>query len=159
MRRQGTWGVGAWVLLGAGAVILSVGMPLAKASVRGPDRPLPPPTAPYRSYAVDSLAHLTVAGDLFRSARRPASLAYDPQRAAAPIDVVQAPKPILALVGLVAGGEATAVIEGFPGVEGVRVVREGDLVSGVRVVRIASDHVRLVGMDTVWVLRVREPWR
>jgi hypothetical protein len=69
------------------------------------------------------------------------------------------PKPALALLGLIAGAEPTAVIEGLPGVEGSRVVRVGDVVSGVRVVRIGVDHVRLVGMDTVWVLKVREPWR
>jgi hypothetical protein len=159
MIRRGTWGVWAWVLLGAGALALSMGMPLPKAGVPGPDRPLPPPTASYRRYAVDSLAHLTVARDVFRSARRPSSVAYDPQRAVAPVESNQPPKPALALVGIVAGPEPTAVIEGLPGVDGARVMRVGDLVSGVRVMRIASDHVRLAGMDTVWVLRVREPWK
>jgi len=39
------------------------------------------------------------------------------------------------------------------------VVRIGDAVAGIKVQQIAGDHVRLVGMDTVWVLRVREPWK
>jgi len=112
-----------------------------------------------RPYAADSLARRAVARDVFRSARRASATAYDPQRAAAPVEAAQPPKPVLVLLGLVAGAEATAVIEGLPGVEGPRVVRVGDVVSGVRVVRIAADHVRLVGMDTVWVLRVREPWK
>jgi hypothetical protein len=86
-------------------------------------------------------------------------VSYDPQRATAPAEANQVPKPALALLGLVAGAEATAVIEGLPGVEGGRVVRVGDVVSGVRVVRIAADHVRLAGMDTTWVLKVREPWK
>jgi hypothetical protein len=63
------------------------------------------------------------------------------------------------LLGLVTGAEATAVIEGFPGVEGARVVRVGDVVAGLRVKQIASDRVVIVGMDTTWVLKVREPWR
>jgi hypothetical protein len=70
-----------------------------------------------------------------------------------------APKPVLALVGLVHGADPTAVVEGFPGVEGGRVVRAGDWVGELRVVGIAADRVRIVGMDTVWVLKVREPWQ
>jgi hypothetical protein len=159
MKGRGTWGVGAWVLFGAGALAFSVGMPVAKGSVSRPDRPLPPLTASYRPYAVDSLAHLTVARDVFRSARRSASVAYDAQRAVTPVDVAQVLKPTLALVGIVGGGEATAVIEGIPGIEGSRVVRVGDVVSGLRVKRIEGDRVVIVGMDTTWVLKVREPWK
>jgi hypothetical protein len=147
-----------WVLLGAGALALSMGMPVAKAGVARPDRPLPPPAASYRPYSADSLARMTVARDLFRSMRRPASLAYDPQRATVP-DVPQAPKPALALVGLIAGAQPSAVIEGFPGIEGSRVVRVGDVVGALRVKRIEGDRVVIVGMDTTWVLTVREPWK
>jgi hypothetical protein len=66
---------------------------------------------------------------------------------------------VLALVGLVAGIEASAVIEGLPGIEGARVVRVGDVVAGLRVKQIVSDRVTIVGMDTTWILRVREPWK
>ena len=147
-----------WALLGAAALLVAMVTPLVKAGVAHPYRRLPPPTVSYRPYAAASLARLTVARDVFRSTRRPASVAYDQQRAALP-EAPQAPKPALMLVGIVAGADATAVIEGLPGVEGARVLRVGDVVSGIRVVRIESDHVRLAGMDTVWVLRVREPWR
>jgi len=99
-----------------------------------------------------------VSRDVFRSARRPSPIVYDPQRAAAPVEINQPPKPALALVGIVAGPEPTAVIEGFPGIEGGRVVRAGDVVSGLRVKRIDGDRVVIVGMDTTWVLKVREPW-
>jgi len=51
------------------------------------------------------------------------------------------------------------VIEGFPGVESARVVRVGDVVAGLRVKQIGGDHVTIVGMDTTWTLKVREPWR
>jgi hypothetical protein len=66
---------------------------------------------------------------------------------------------VLVLVGLVDGSPATAVIEGFPGVEGARLVRVGDVIAGVRVAAIGSRTVRLAGMDTVWTLTVREPWQ
>jgi hypothetical protein len=85
-------------------------------------------------------------------------VAYDPQRAEAPPPNVP-PKPALVLVGLVSGEVPTALIEGFPGVEGARVVHAGDVVAGVRVAAIGVRGVRLVGMDTVWVLAVREPWK
>jgi hypothetical protein len=159
MTKRGMWGVGAWLLLGAVTLGAATFAPLVKAGGADAYRPLPPPTVSYRPYLADSLTRLTLSRDVFRVARRPASLAYDPQRAAAPVVGDRPPKPRLALLGLVAGAEPTAVIEGLPGIEGARVVRVGDQVSGVRVVRIGADHVRLAGMDTVWVLRVREPWK
>jgi hypothetical protein len=74
--------------------------------------------------------------------------------------VVEAPpKPTLVLVGIVAGLDPTAVIEGFPGIEGSRVVRVGDVVAALRVRSIGPIGVRITGMDTVWTLTVREPWR
>jgi hypothetical protein len=112
-----------------------------------------------RSYSVDSLARSAIARDVFRASRRPAAVSYDPQGAVAAVGANQAPKPALALLGLVGGDEATAVIEGFPGIEGARVVRVGDVVAGLRVKHIASDRVTIVGMDTTWTLKVREPWR
>ena len=118
-----------------------------------------PPHAPALPYPVDSLARLAVARPLFRASRRSSSVAYDPQRAVAPVESNQPPKPLLALVGIVAGQEPTAVIEGFPGVEGSRVVRAGDIVSALRVKRVEADRVVIVGMDTTWVLKVREPWK
>jgi len=39
------------------------------------------------------------------------------------------------------------------------VVRVGDVVAGLRVQSIGRAQVRIVGMDTTWVLKVREPWR
>ena len=153
--------VTAWALAvsGAGAVLTaSLAPTLARPEIVS-SRPSTPSHAFARPYPVDSLIRIATSRDLFRSARRAPSIAYDPQRAAAPVEAPQPPKPVLSLMGLVGGAEATAVIEGFPGVEGARVVRVGDLVAGIKVQVIARDHVRLVGMDTVWVLRVREPWK
>ncbi len=38
-------------------------------------------------------------------------------------------------------------------------VRVGDVVAGLRIKRIGGDQVVIVGMDTTWVLKVREPWK
>ena len=151
----------AWCCMvsGAGAVLWVAVAPAVPVPTMAPPRLSTPFHPAARLYPADSLARVTVARDVFRSARRAATIAYDPQRAAAPAEANQAPKPALTLVGLVGGAEPTAVIEGFPGVEGSRVVRPGDQVSGIKVVAIMRDRVRLAGMDTVWVLQVREPWQ
>jgi hypothetical protein len=152
------WGVGVWVLLGVVALAAATFAPVVESAQPDLLRRPPPPSAALRTYPADSLARLTVSRDVFRSTRRPSSIAYDPQRAVAPVENNQVPKPVLALVGIVVGSEPTAVIEGIPGVEGSRVVRAGDVVSGLRVARIAADRVVIVGMDTTWTLKVREPW-
>jgi len=156
LRRVTAWAV---VVTGAGAMLLAAVGPVVSVPTPGPSRFTTPFHASARPYAADSLARLAVSSDVFRATRGASSLAYDPQRAAAPVEVTQPPKPVLTLLGLVAGAEPTAVIEGLLGVEGSRVVRVGDAVAGIKVQSIAGDHVRLVGMDTVWVLRVREPWK
>jgi len=69
------------------------------------------------------------------------------------------PKPTLILDGVVNGVDPSAVIEGLPGVEGSRVVRVGDVVAGLQVKRITDSRVVIAGMDTTWVLEVREPWK
>jgi len=159
MTKRGVWGVGVWVVAGGVALAVSAFAPVVTITPPAVFRHPPPSSADASPYPADSLARATVSRDVFRAPRRASSLAYDPQRTSTPVDVPRVPKPALALVGIVAGNEATAVVEGLPGVEGVRVVRVGDVVSGVRVVRIGADQVRLVGMDTVWVLKVREPWK
>jgi len=159
MTGRGMWGVWAWVVAGIVALAVSAFAPVVKPTPPAISRDRSPFSAVLRPYPADSLARLATSRDVFRSGRRAAAVAYDPQRAAAPVEVNQPPKPTLALLGLVAGSEATAVIEGFPGIEGARVVRVGDVVSGLRVKQIASDRVLIAGMDTTWMLRVREPWK
>jgi hypothetical protein len=99
-----------------------------------------------------------VSQDPFRIGRLPAITAYDPVRLAQPV-APPPPRPTLALVGVVHGPDPSAVVEGLPGVEGSRVVRVGDVVGGLRVKRIGNDRVVMVGIDTTWVLEVREPWK
>jgi hypothetical protein len=111
-------------------------------------------------YPAESLGRRTIERDPFRTARSPADLAYDPLRSAPAVAVVAAPpKPALVLTGIVWGTSAEAVLEGLPGVNGARVLRAGDIVSGLVVKRIEHERVTVVGMDTVWVLTVRQPWQ
>lgn len=113
-----------------------------------------------RRYPADSLLSVSFKRNMFRSERRPAGVAYDPARQVESVPAAPAPpKPSLALVGLVGGPPGSAVIEGLPGVEGWRVVRKGDVVGDLSVRAIGRDSVVIVGMDTVWVLRVKEPWK
>jgi len=107
--------------------------------------------------AAESVAAI-VSRDPFRIGRRPLLPAYDPLRLAEQL-APQAPKPTLRLVGLVSGADASAVIEGLPGVEGSRVLRVGDVVAGLSVKKISGNQVVIVGMDTTWVLEVGEPWK
>jgi hypothetical protein len=99
-----------------------------------------------------------VSRDPFRIGRRPTLPAYDPQRLAQQL-APPASKPTLLLVGVVNGREPSAVIEGLPGVEGSRVMRVGDAVAGLQIKSIANGRVIVAGMDTTWVLEVREPWK
>jgi len=98
-----------------------------------------------------------VARDLFRATRRAPEVVYDPTRLAQLAAAPTVPKPVLTLVGLVAGADPTAVVIGLPGVEGPRVMRVGDQVARITLKAIARQEARLEGMDTTWVLRVREP--
>lgn len=118
-------------------------------------------TAPAASLAT-ALASAR-ARPLFRERRRPASVAFDPEATGAggPAETASPPKPALALSGIVRGGgaEPAAVLEGVPGAEGSTVLRRGERVAGLRVVRIGPQRVVIAGFDTTWTLTVREPWR
>jgi len=147
------------VLLLGGVVALSAAgfAPLSPSEPPAGSPTAPPLDRPTASYATDSLAVVAVARDPFRVTRRAAEFAYDPVRLAQLAAAAPAPKPVLTLVGLVTGTEPTAVVVGLPGVEGPRVLRVGDQVAGIMVKAISRERVRLEGMDTTWVLRVRDP--
>jgi hypothetical protein len=156
---RSVWSIGAWTLLGIGSVMLLGSMFTTIRTNSAESVSAGPVTqVPLVRPASESLSQVVVARDLFRSSRRPAAVPYDPQRTLQPI-LDAPPKPPLALVGIVAGSAPTAVIEGFPGVDGPRVVHAGELVAGLLVQRIGRATVRIVGMDTVWLLSVREPWK
>jgi len=94
--------------------------------------------------------------DAFRLSRKASPVAYDPLRLTEQV-VPSPPKPVLTLLGVVYGAEATAVVQGFGGIDGFRVVRVGDRVVGIVVKAIGPREVWLVGFDTTWVLRLRAP--
>lgn len=154
---------GAWLLLasGFGAATWSARVPVVSEDAAPEVRPNAPRAHAVTVYAADSLAAVAATRDLFRSDRRPASVAYDPDQAARSLTVsaIAPPKPTLSLDGIVWGSVPEAIVEGLPGVEGARVLRSGDVVAGIRLQRIEPSEVVLIGMDTVWTLTVRVPWR
>ena len=154
-----TWVAGGGALLLGGVISLTT----AAFATLGPANPPAssplalPPDRPGTPYPADSLGAATVARDPFHVNRRAPEVAYDPGRLAQLATAPPMPKPALTLVGLVAGAEPTAVVVGLPGVEGPRVMRVGDQVARITLKAISRQEVRLQGMDTTWVLRVREP--
>ncbi len=160
MRGMGMWSLGAWALLalGVGALVRAATTRLAPSELSSTNVQRPPSPSP-TAYHVGSLSQAVVADDPFRITRRPADVAYDPSRAASPATSEAVPKPTLVLSGIVWGAAPEAVLEGIPGVEGSRLVRVRDLVAGLLVKQIQRDRVVITGMDTVWTLRVREPWK
>ena len=108
----------------------------------------------------DSLVAALVARDPFRVTRRPSDVVYDPVRLAQLV-TPPPPKPALVLVGIVwdRGRDPTALVEGLPGVDGARPVRQGESIAGLRVKTIKPDRVVITGLDTTWTLTVREPWK
>ena len=126
--------------------------------VRAPEARAPAP----RPDTADGLVAAALRRPLFRPARRPAAVGFDPARSEAAASGESAPRverPSLSLSGIVWGTEPAAIVEGIPGAEGSTVLRRGDASSGIRVKRIERSRVVLVGRDTSWVLEVREPWR
>jgi hypothetical protein len=107
-----------------------------------------------RPYRAESLARLAVNGDVFRLRRTPAGTGYDPMRGAVS-EAPPAPKPQLALSGIVWGAEPAAIIEGLPGTEGPRVLRRGETVAGLCLHEITRERVTVVGLDTTWTLKVK----
>ncbi len=156
------WSVGVWALLGGGGVAVSAA---AFGRLGGSAEALPIVSRPVsaellaKPYPADSLRAVVVGRDLFRVERRPAAVAYDPVRLAQVTTAPPPTRPALLLSGIVftPGGEAAAVIQGFPGMDGPRVVRRGEIVGGITLKAIAPGEVRLVGFDTTWILRLRQP--
>jgi hypothetical protein len=157
--------VGVLGLIAAGAVAVAwaATVPITQEgrmdAVRAPVARAPSP----RPDTADSLVADALRRPLFRPARRPAAVGFDPARSAEAASGESAPppaeRPSLALSGIVWGTEPAAIVEGMPGAEGSTVLRRGDASSGIRVTRIERSRVVLVGRDTSWVLEVREPWR
>ncbi len=155
-------GLALWVALLAGgaAVAWAAFAPMATPPARAAPTlaPIPSSTAATGGLALEAAARLVSRRDPFRLGRAPAAVRYDPERqASATVQVVSEPRPALRLVGVVAGPWPVAVIEGFSGLEGPRVVRPGERVGRLRIAAIAPGQVRVLGPDTAWTLTVRRP--
>jgi len=113
-----------------------------------------------RAARPDSFVAALIGKDPFRVARRPAAVLYDPVRLAQPA-TPPPPRPTLALSGIVwdNGKDPTALVEGLPGADGPRPMRQGETIAGLHVKTIRPDRVVITGLDTTWTLTVREPWR
>lgn len=151
--------VAATLAIAAGITGLTV--PLAPVALALPASPRRFALGPAISREkLDSLVRLVERRAPFRARRRPAAVRFDPRPAVQQSDAQQSsPKPVLTLSGVVWGTDAAAVVQGFPGVEGSKVVRRGDVFGGIRVTRIERDRVSLAGLDTAWSLRLKEPWK
>ena len=146
-------------LLGMVAVVRLAARPLVRVTLP----PVSDSVATTRlTYAKQAMAadsvNAIVSRDPFRIGRRPALLAYDPLRLAEQL-APPPPRPALVLVGMMEGLDPSAVIEGLPGVDGARVVRVGDVIGRLAIKKVGSGRVVITGMDTTWVLEVREPWK
>jgi hypothetical protein len=151
--------IGLWLLA---VMVGAMGLmrPMGEQSVTSPPRRLKPrPTMPAEN--IDAALGLAAARAPFRATRRLATLAYDPHQQGEFVSatVPTLPKPTLALAGIVWGHEPAAVIEGLPGLEGPRLVQRGDVVGALTIRRIEPTRVVIVGLDTMWTLTVRTPWR
>jgi len=137
-----------------------VASPLVRVSVPSPVGTAPASTTFQPQAQPESLVGALVGRDPFRVTRRPAAVLYDAVRLAQPA-APPTPKPVLALVGIVwdSGKDPTALVEGIPGADGPRPVRQGETIAGLRVRTIKQDRVLITGLDTTWTLTVREPWR
>lgn len=116
---------------------------------------------PFSGDTLREFADRASARNPFRLNRRPASVRFDPSGAYPPPPTPPPPppppppKPVLQLVGLIIGGEPSAIVEGLPGHDTGAVLRRGDELAGVTFDLLRGDSVVLRGYDTVWVLGPR----
>jgi hypothetical protein len=121
--------------------------------------PAPPPLRAETPKVLAAAAELLVARDPFRLERRPAGVAYNSATENTPVPPPRPPRPALVVTGIIGGPPWEAVLEGIPGRQGSVLVRRGDTLAGLRVRAIGKDSVRIVGMDTTWILTVRRAWQ
>lgn len=151
-----------WILLS----VLGVGVGLR--TLDQPVADLPTPRPPRRAPVVEdrgprlfaeSLAVFVGTRDMFRLARHPSPVRYDPLRRTL-FTTASPAKPTLVCTGIVWEEDSpSAVVIGLPGTTGPRVVQLGDRISGFVIRGIAPDRVIVAGLDTTWTLAVHEPWQ
>ena len=98
---------------------------------------------------------LTIANDPFRLSNTPPDVRFDSRDdapAGARVVAFVAPRPSLALKGIIGGPPWQAVIDGVPGQPPGVVVREGERFDKLVVRAVTRDSVIIQGPDTSWVL-------
>jgi hypothetical protein len=152
------------VSMGASAVAIAVaarfalGAPLRAPNALPPDDAMTPAGAMAARGNPDSLAALITRRDPFRMSREPGAVPFNPDAAADAPPPPRAPRPPLALAGIVLGAEPLALIDGLPGLEGSRVMRVGERAGDYVLRAITADRVVIAGPDTTWTLRVRSQY-
>jgi hypothetical protein len=151
----------AWLfmVLGTGAVGWAATGKLIEADLEPRNVESEPASSHRMPDQPDSLGAVIEARNLFRIERSADRSSYDPLGTSTIDDEpLGFDRPLLTLVGIADGRNPLAIITGFPGVEGDRVVAEGDVISSLSVQSIRDRQVRVVGMDTVWVLTLKDEW-
>jgi hypothetical protein len=95
----------------------------------------------------------------FRQGHKPPAERYGVRSTTMSPPAPLAPKPQLILTGILWGHDPAAIVEGVPGQEAPVVLRAGEVIGPFRVARIESSRVVVTGLDTVWTLTVRQPWK
>lgn len=108
----------------------------------------------------DSLIDVAAGRNPFRTSRSRATVAFDPSgQAGANQPPAAPPRPSPVLAGIMLGASPAALIDGIPGSEGTRLLRQGESFGSYRVRELATDRVVLEGPDTTWVLRLRRTFQ
>jgi hypothetical protein len=126
----------ALALTGGTAAVVASRVPFAPASAGGAPTSAAEPTL--AGDVLDGLDSIVIQRDAFRADRRPAPASYDPSGQAPP---PMEPRPSLSVAGVVLGRTRAALLRGLPGVDGVRVLAEGESLAGVAVLRVADSAV------------------
>ena len=148
--------------LGLLALVTSYGLIRPASAIAGPAAPLSLPVSTEEPISAPWDLQSIVHRDLFRLARSPAAILYDPRAAVASGSVVEPPapppRPALVVSGILWGKSPSAVLEGVPGSDEATLVRPGDTLGGLHVLRITAAAVTVRGFDTTWTLSLRQPW-
>lgn len=154
-----------WVVWGVSFVVAVSTIVGMRTGVRVQSMAPSSPTSPasvmmFDGEHFDSLTQHIVDHDPFRVDHHPAAVAFGEQApSAAPAVVTPSPLRALALRGVVGGPPWQAVLAGVPNRNGNVVVREGDTLAGLRVVRTRRESVVLQGRDTVLTLTLTHTWQ
>jgi len=161
MSRRG-WERAIWLVVSGVALIAARRIMRPDVNVTGDaiaTRPHPPTVAAARTLvmfddeSLDSAVAQTVAHDVFRVERKPATVAYSlaPGGFIAPA-MPAAPVVRISLQGTIGGPPWSAIISGIPGHDGTVVMSTGDTLGGVAIRHVGRDNVTVRVKDSTWTV-------